>query len=106
MAAQRHGGGVQPGMVAFVDGGTVAGGQIDRVEQVLDADRQAMQRAAQGAAIQGFRVIQGGLLLQRRPGMDGVFALLDARKAGSHQLHRGQFAPLQLARRFKRAKSV
>ncbi|KAG1223713.1 hypothetical protein G6F53_013820 [Rhizopus delemar] len=73
----------------FVDGRAVARGQVDGVEQVFDADGQAVQQAAQRAAVQDGRMIQGRLLLQRRPGMDGVFALLDAGEAGPHQLHRG-----------------
>ncbi|KAG1438909.1 hypothetical protein G6F57_019645 [Rhizopus arrhizus] len=73
----------------FVDGRAVARGQVDGVEQVFDADGQAVQQAAQRAAVQDGRMIQGRLLLQRRPGMDGVFALLDAGAAGPHPLHRG-----------------
>ncbi|MOA32212.1 hypothetical protein D3C78_1534130 [compost metagenome] len=75
--------------MAFVDGGAVAGGQVDGVEQVFDADGQAVQQAAQRAAVQHGRMVQGRLFLQRRPGMDGIFALLDAGETGAHQLHRG-----------------
>jgi len=48
-----------------------------------------VQGPAQRAAVQHGRMVQGGLFLQRRPGMDGVLALLDAGEARPHQLHRG-----------------
>ncbi|MNS88621.1 hypothetical protein D3C72_1226020 [compost metagenome] len=88
-AAQRHRCGIQPGTMAIVDGRAVAGGKVRGIEQVFDADGQAMQRAAQGAAVEFFGLIQRSLLLQGGPRMDGVLALLDARKTGAHQLHRG-----------------
>ena len=69
----------------------VGGGQVCGVKQVLDPQRQAVQRTAQRATVQRAGPRQGGIAVQRGKGMNIALALVDALQAGAHQVFRCQF---------------
>ena len=72
--------------VAAVDGGVVLGRHVGRVEDVLDADGNAVKRAARGLAIERARLRERQLGVEERPGPDLLLARGNAREAGFDEL--------------------
>ena len=94
-SAQRHRGGIQAGMMAFVDGRAVARGQVNGVEQVLHADGQAVQRTAASSC----SACSSAACFRSAVQAWMVFSRCSMRAKQARTNYRGQFAPLQLARR-------
>ena len=91
-AHQRDAGGVGDGPVAAIDRRAHLGRQVGGVDDVLDADRHAMQRAARGTAVEVVRLAQRELGIDRGPGVDVLLARVDAREAVADHVLAGGFA--------------
>ncbi len=69
-ADQRDAGGIGKGPVAAVDRRAVLGRHIDRVDHVLDPDRNSGQQARSSRPVDGARLGQRLLRIEPRPGLD------------------------------------
>ena len=86
----RHHRGVVARQAPGMQHGAVLGGHVDGVDDVLQADRHAVQRP-DGAALAPVGVAGAGLgqrmgLVQVLPGLHLALGLADALQAGLHQL--------------------
>ena len=84
--------GVVRRLVAAVDRGPVCGGQVGRVDQILDADRKPVQRRPIAQGVDAPRFGDCGFCVERFPGLDYGLSLGDARKTSPHQLFGGDLA--------------
>src|SRR3954468_4285864 len=90
-ARDRDTGGITGRSVALVDRRAHLGRQIERVDHVLDADWHAMQRTAPWAAIERTRLRECMIGVDGGPGLDRVFARLDALEAVARHRFGGEF---------------
>jgi len=93
LAAQRDRGRVGGRAVAGIDRRTVRGGHVGGVEQVLDAQRQAVQQAAHRARVEPACLRQCCLGREMLKGTDLGVALGHALQARPRQVFGPQFAP-------------
>ena len=99
LAQQRDRGAVAVRPAAGVQHGAVLGRHVGGVEDVLDADRNAVQRPHRLAVGAGFveraRLAAGVLRIEKGPGLDVAVDLLDAGEAGFRYLLGGNGAVTQ-----------
>src|SRR5207237_3313718 len=84
---------VRGGAVATVDGRAVCGGQIRRVDEVLDSHRQTAERRAVAQAVDAAGLTQRALRVEHLPGLHHRLALGDPLQAIVHELLGGDLAP-------------
>ena len=80
-ARERDAGGVGRRPVAAIDRRAHLGRQVGGVDDVLDADRHAVQRPARRAAVELARLRERQFRIDAGPGVDVVLALSDASEA-------------------------
>ena len=88
----RHAGGIGTRPVALVDGRAVGGRHVGGVDDVLDADGHAVQRAARRFAVARPRLGHRPVAIEIGPGADLALARGDAVEARPHQVLRGDLA--------------
>ena len=94
-AQQRHHGSVGCRLLTGIDWRAVGGRHVDRIEQVLDPDRQAVQQPAHGATVKHACLFQGSVGGEMAPGLDCGFTFFDPGQAGTYHLLGTDLASLQ-----------
>ncbi len=85
-ACKRNTGCVGAGSMTGIHGRTVCGRHVCRVDQILHAEGQAVQRAPHRAGVEMPRLCEHGIGIDMYPGPHRGFALFDARQTGARQL--------------------
>ena len=91
-AHEADAGGVGRRPVAAIDRRAHLGRLVEGVDDVLHADRHAMQRPALARAVERARLRERQLGIDARPGVHDAFAAVDARKAVAHHRLAGDLA--------------
>ena len=76
-----------------MDRRSVRGGEVRRIDEVLDADGQSAQRRAIALGIDASRLGERGLCVECFPGLHHGLALGDPREAFAHELLGGSLPP-------------
>ena len=91
-AHERDASGVGRRPMPAIDRRAHFGRQVGGVDDVLDADRHAVERTTGGAAVERPRLAQRKLGIDRGPGVNCLLALADARQAIAQHRLAGQLA--------------
>src|SRR5260221_2134498 len=91
---ERHTGGVGSGLKALIGSGAVSGRHVAGIHDVLDADRDAVERPAPRAAVERLSCGQRLFRIEMLPGANDWLALDDALEIGAGQRFGGQAAAL------------
>ena len=97
---QRHGRGIGERLVGLVDRRAVGRRLVAAVDDVLHADRDAVQQALAWSAIEQPGAFQGSLAREMRPGEHLGVALVDALEMGAHDRLGGHVPGIDLLREF------
>jgi hypothetical protein len=103
---ERDAAGVRLRPVAAVDRRVVLRRQAGGVDDVLEADRHAVQRSAPGRAVERVRLRERALAVDERPGAHLLVALVDAFQARRGERFGRDLALLDAPRRLGGAKLV
>jgi hypothetical protein len=86
-ARERNTCSIAPRPVALVEGRTHLRGHVGRVDHVLHTDRDAKKGLTPRATtIQRPRLLQSVFAIQKGPGMDMLFSIIDALKTGAYHV--------------------
>ena len=105
-AQARHARGVGARAPPGVDRAAALGRQVRGVDDVLDADRDAVQRPARGLRVALARLGERGAGVEVRPRPDGLLALGDPLEARGDERRRGQIPGGDPPRRLGRAEAA
>ena len=105
LARQRDAGGVALGLAALVDRRAPFGRHVEGVDDVLDAERHAGERAALAAVVEGAGRGKRRVRIDMRPGVHLALARGDAVEAGARHRLAGGARPGRSLRR-SRSRSV